>query len=213
MRSLFFVAAAAVLSSAACADAVAPVAQADEARAQGVQAAAIPPSGFPRYLPRDSIYTSQTPTEFLDAAPGWQVGTRFIPDYDGRFVGFRFYKAPNETGSHTAKLYTTFGQLVATANFTNETPSGWQRVTFTNVVYGQAGQEYYVTVNTNSKQAKTPGYFHLNGPIFRNWGAAYGGAYGQPIHAFPGSGSASSFFVDVYYRALICDEENTSNCY
>lgn len=212
MRSLFFVAAAAVLSSAACAEAVAPVAQADEAGAQGVQAAALP-IGRPRYLVRDSIYTSQTPTEFLDAAPGWQVGTRFIPHYDGRFVGYRFYKAPGETGSHTARLYTSSGLPVHSITFPAETPSGWQRVTFTSVVYGHAGEEYYVTVNTNSKQAKTPGYFHLNGPIFRNWGAAYGGAYGQPIHAFPGSGSASSFFVDVYYRALICDEENTSNCY
>lgn len=208
MRSLFFVAAAAaVLSSAACADAVAPVPQPD-----AVQAAELP-IGPPRYAPRDSIYTTQTPTEFLDAYPGWQVATRFIPDYDGRFAGYRFYKAPGETGSHTARLYTTSGQLVHWINFPAETPSGWQRVTFSTFVPGSAGEEYYITVNTNSKQAKAPGYFAFTGPILRNWGGAYGGAYGQPIHSFPSSGSASSFFVDVYYRPLLCDEYNTGNCY
>lgn len=206
MRSLFFLAAAAALSSAACADAVAPVAQPDAAQTAEL------PTG-PRYAARDSIYTSQTPSEFLDAYPGWQVGTRFIPDVDGRFTGYRFYKAPGETGSHTARLYNSAGQLLHSATFGSETASGWQRVTFTSLVYGYAGEEYYVTVNTNVKQAKAPGYFHLNGPIYRNWGAAYGGAYGQPINAFPSSGSSSSFFVDVYYRPLLCDEYNTANCY
>lgn len=208
MRSLFFLAAAAAaLSTAACADAVAPVAQPDAA-----QAAALPIDG-PRYGLRDSLYTYQTPSEFLDASPGWQVGTRFIPDYDGRFIGFRFYKAPGETGSHTARLYNSAGQLLHSATFGTETGSGWQRVTITTLVPGYAGEQYYVTVNTNAKQAKAPGYFHLNGPIYRNWGAAYGGAYGQPIHAFPSSGSASSFFVDVYYRTLLCDGINTLKCY
>lgn len=205
MRSLFLVAAAAALALAACSDAVAPGPE------QRASLALIPPSGAV-YGPRDSIYTSQTPTEFLDAEPGWQVGTRFIPDYDGRFVGYRFYKAPDETGSHTARLYNSAGQLLHQATFGPETPSGWQRVTFAGAVYGYTGEEYYVTVNTNTRQAKTPGYFYNYGPIFRPWGAAYGGAYGQPIHAFPANGSASSFFVDVYYRSLLCSDEITTNC-
>gem|GEM_PF-5597749 len=209
MRSLFYVAAVATLSLSACADAVTPDAQ---PRAPETGHAAELPGDKPIYALRDSIYTSQTPSEFLDAAPGWQVATRFIPDYDGKFTGYRFYKAPGETGSHTARLYTTSGFPVHQITFPAETPSGWQRVTFTTAVYGYAGEEYYITVNTNSKQAKTPAYFNNNGPIFRSWGAAYGGAYGQPIHAFPSSGSGSSFFVDVYYRALLCSETITENC-
>ncbi|HEU4881261.1 MAG TPA: hypothetical protein VFT45_03420, partial [Longimicrobium sp.] len=89
-----------------------------------------------------------------------------------------------------------------TATFGPETASGGQRVTFTSTVYGYAGHEYYITVNTNVKQAKTPAYFNNNGGIYRNWGGAYGGGYGQPINAFPSNGSGSSFFVDVYYRSL-----------
>lgn len=205
MRSLFLVATAAVLSLSACSDAVAPVPE------SGASQALIPPNG-PFYGPRDSIYTTQLPTEYLDASPGWQVATRFIPDYDGRFVGYRFYKAPGETGSHTARLYRTSGQLVHQITFGAETPSGWQRVTFATLVYGYAGEEYYITVNTNTKQAKTPAYFNNNGPIYRNWGGAYGGGYGQPIHAFPSNGSGSSFFVDVIYRPLLCGEEVTGNC-
>ena len=206
MRNLLFVAAAAALSLSACADAVAPIPQ-----PAGAHAAGGLPLG-PFYAPRDSIYTTQTPTEYLDASPGWQVATRFIPDVDGRFTGYRFYKAPGETGTHTARLYTSSGQLVHQATFSNETASGWQRVTFSNLVYGYAGQEYYITVNTNVKQSKTPAYFNNNGPIYRNWGAAYGGGYGQPINSFITSGSGSSFFVDVYYRGLICSEDYTTNC-
>jgi hypothetical protein len=210
MRSLLLVAAAAALSLSACADAVAPVPEPATFQPATAVAAALPLGPF--YVPRDSIYTSQTPSEYLDASPGWQVATRFIPDYDGKFTGYRFYKAPGETGTHTARLYTLSGQLVHTATFSGETASGWQRVTFTTPVYGSAGQEYYITVNTNVKQAKTPAYFNNNGAIFRNWGGAYGGGYGQPINAFPSSGSGSSFFVDVYYRALLCSEDFTENC-
>ncbi|HEU0300766.1 MAG TPA: DUF4082 domain-containing protein [Longimicrobium sp.] len=155
------------------------------------------------YAARDSFYTTQTPADVLDAAPGWEVGTRFITYVDGRITGFRFYKAPGECGSHTARLWNESGQQIASATFTNETASGWQRVT-TTAKFIPAGS-YMVSVNTNCKQAKTFAWFTNNGEIDRGWGTAYGGAYGQPTGSMPGSNSGSSFFVDVYFRERICE--------
>lgn len=198
----FFFAAAAALSLAACADAGSPV----EARS----AAGAGPS-LAIYGARDSIYTSQTPTSTLSALPdGWEVGTQFTPDYDGRVVGFRFWKAVGECGTHTARLWSPGGSQLASGTFT-ETASGWQRVSITGVSVA-AGTTYRVSVNTNCYQVKDFGYFTNNGPIFRNWGYADAGFYGQPIGSRPTTQSASSFFVDVYFRPLLCDEVIIDDC-
>jgi hypothetical protein len=154
------------------------------------------------YLVKDSIYTSQTPASTIEASGGWEVGTRFTPDCDGRVVGFRFWKAAGETGSHTARLWNSAGTQVAFGTFSGETASGWQRVNIT-AVNVSGGQTYLVSVNTNAWQVKTFAYFNSN-PINRPWGVADAGAYGQPTGVQPGTISGSSFFVDVYYRKLSC---------
>lgn len=203
MRS-FLLAAAAALALVACTDAVGP------GRQRSPEGAG--PS-LALYGSRDSIYTSQTPAEYLDAGPdGWQVGTRFQADYDGKITGYRFFKAPGETGTHTARLYNYQGQQIHSAQFANESASGWQRVSFLTTVPVIAGQSYYVTVNTNVKQAKTYAYFTQYGGITRSWGLAFRGAYGQPINAFPSTSSGSSFFVDVYFRPVQCDSVITQYC-
>ena len=48
------------------------------------------------------------------------------PDVSGNISGVRFYKAAGNTGVHTGSLWTSSGQLLATATFVNETASGWQ---------------------------------------------------------------------------------------
>ncbi len=183
--------ATAVLAMAACADT--PV---ETTSAEGAAPA------LDMFAARDSFYTSQSPADFLDAAPGWEVGTRFIMYVDGRVTGFRFYKAPGECGTHTARLWNSVGQQIASATFTNETASGWQRVTFTGILIYPG--EYMVSVNTNCKQAKTFAWFTNNGSIDRGWGEAIGGAYGQPTGSRPSTNSGSSFFVDIYFRERLC---------
>lgn len=183
--------AAAVLAVSACADTPVTTPIPED----------VPPA-LDVYAAKDSFYTTQTPTEFLDASPGWEVGTRFYTFVDGRITGFRFYKAPGECGTHTARLWNQSGQQIASATFSNETASGWQRVNAS--LFIPAGT-YMVSVNTNCKQAKTFAWFTNNGEIDRGWGAAYGGAYGQPTGSMPGSTSGSSYFVDVYFRERICE--------
>jgi Domain of unknown function (DUF4082)/Prokaryotic membrane lipoprotein lipid attachment site len=163
--------------------------------------------------PTDSIFTTQTPNETGYAAPGWQVGTEFTAEDTMLITGFRFYKASGETGTHTAKLYPRGDSLnvLASASFTSETSSGWQRKTLGSTVQIPPGN-YVVAVNTNTYQAKYGGYFSLNGSINRTDLTATGGRYGQPINKYPQSGSSSAFFVDVLYRSKLCNDEVDFPC-
>lgn len=163
--------------------------------------------------PTDSIYTTQTPNETGYAGPsGWQVATQFTAEDTLLITGFRYYKASGETGSHTARLYRLGNTTqIASAGFLNETASGWQRQTLGSTVQIPPGT-YLITVNTNTYQVKYGGYFAFNGSINRSDLEATGGAYGQPIHSYPGSGSASAFFVDVLYRPKLCNDDVDDPC-
>ena len=58
------------------------------------------------------------------------LGVKFRSDVNGFITGIRFYKGSANTGTHVGSLWTSGGQLLATATFTNETASGWQQVNF-----------------------------------------------------------------------------------
>lgn len=145
---------------------------------------------------RWSIFTSQQPQfTSLDATPGWEVATRFTTSRAARVVGFRWWKAENETGGHTATLWTENGVAVTSKPFVNETPSGWQSVTFSGPTL-TPGTRYRVSVNTNTRQVKTNGSLQ-NGPIVSGPLTADSSYYGQPLWRMPTSSSTSIFFVDV----------------
>lgn len=151
--------------------------------------------------PEESIFTSETPAQVLDAAPGWEVCTQFTPSVRGRVVGFRFWKAAGETGTHVGRLWNASGTQIGSATFTGETASGWQEVRF-NGPFIRAGYTYCVSVNTNVKQAKTFGYL-LGNPISSGNLYADFSYYGQPTGSLPTSGSYSTYFVDVIFREVI----------
>jgi hypothetical protein len=70
---------------------------------------------------------------------GVTLGVRVTVLRDGRISGVRFYKASTNTGTHIGALWSTSGQLLAQATFTNETTSGWQQVNFATPVAVKAG--------------------------------------------------------------------------
>jgi hypothetical protein len=144
-----------------------------------------------------NIFTHQTPTEYLDAAPGWEISTTFSSSISGRITGCRLYKAPGETGTHTCRIWSDSGQLLASATYSNEPASGWMSVTLPKSVNVTPGTEYRVSHNTNTQQAKTPG--GLSSPITHYSLTATGSSYGQPTGGFPTSGSQSLFFSDVRF--------------
>jgi hypothetical protein len=91
-----------------------------------------------------SIFTTQTPTGLTenDKIGGIELGVRFRSTIAGNVEGIKFYKTPGNTGTHTGQLYSFDGTLLASANFTNETDSGWQTVLFDSLVAINANTTY-----------------------------------------------------------------------
>ncbi|MGZ6636414.1 MAG: DUF4082 domain-containing protein [Solirubrobacteraceae bacterium] len=93
--------------------------------------------------PRDTVFDFATPSiiDGGDTQPG-ELGVKFTADSNGSILGIRFYKATTNTGTHIGNLWTSTGTRLASATFTNETPSGWQTVLFSSPVAITAGTTY-----------------------------------------------------------------------
>lgn len=90
-----------------------------------------------------SLFGALTPTTAsTDDTAAVTLGTRFTVAAGGFITGIRFYKGPDNTGTHTGTLYDADGVELATATFRNETATGWQTVTFSSAVPVVAGREY-----------------------------------------------------------------------
>ena len=63
-----------------------------------------------------------------------ELGVKFTSDTSGHITGIRFYKASTNTGTHVGNLWSSTGTLLASANFSGETASGWQQVNFSTPV-------------------------------------------------------------------------------
>ena len=97
-----------------------------------------------------------------------ELGVKFTADTSGFVTGVRFYKSAPNTGTHTGSLWSSTGTLLATANFTNETSSGWQQVTFSSPVAVTAGTTYVASYHTTTGHyAATSDYFY--GVTARRW--------------------------------------------
>ena len=84
-----------------------------------------------------------TPGTVTEADPGAvDLGVKFQASTNGTIVGIRFYKGPQNTGTHIGDLWSSSGTLLASATFTNETASGWQQVNFSTPVSITAGTTY-----------------------------------------------------------------------
>jgi hypothetical protein len=105
-----------------------------------------------------------------------EVGIRFRADQAGFITGIRFYKAPANQGTHIASLWSSGGQLLAQATFSQETASGWQQVNFTNPVAISANTVYIASYHApNGHYAQDTLYF------------AASGYDDPPLHALPNS--------------------------
>lgn len=89
-----------------------------------------------------------------------EIGTRFRSDVAGYVTAIRFYKAPLNTGTHTGRLWTNNGTLLATVTFSGETASGWQQMTLPNAVPIGANTTYVVTYHApNGHYTGTDNFF------------------------------------------------------
>ena len=91
------------------------------------------------------------------------VGVKFTSDVFGQVSAIRFYKASTNTGTHVGSLWSSSGQLLASATFTNETTSGWQTVTFSTPVTILPGTTYVAGYFAPSGHySATDAYFYAN---------------------------------------------------
>jgi hypothetical protein len=96
-----------------------------------------------------TLFTTQTPLVGNDT-DGFaeELGMKFTSTVPGQITAIRYWKAANDTGTHTARIWSSTGQLLASATFTNETASGWQQQALATPLTIAASTQYVVSVNS-----------------------------------------------------------------
>ena len=157
-----------------------------------------------------NIWTAATVPTVVDSGDSTTVelGVRFRSDVTGIITGIRFYKASTNTGTHIANLWTNTGTLLATAQFSGETASGWQQVSFNSPVTIAANTTYVASYFApGGHYSDTGSYFAGSGVDNAPLHALANGtdgpngvyAYGS-VSAFPASTfQSTNYWVDVVF--------------
>jgi len=150
------------------------------------------------------LFTSQTPigTSLTDNT-SYELGMKFLVDRPGKVSAIRYYKATNETGTHTGRIWSASGALLASVTFTGETASGWQQQALTTPLTLNAYTVYVVSVNANSFYVGTGNGLASAVQYADQSSVADGanGVYGSP-GAFPTqSYQNTNYFRDVDFNA------------
>jgi methionine-rich copper-binding protein CopC len=137
------------------------------------------------------------------------VGTKVRFDTKGQVTGVRFYKGPNNGGTHVGSLYSSTGTLLESGTFTGETASGWQTLTFASPVNVNANTTYVVAYFApQGHYSASPGYFGNNTATFNQLHAIADGVDGGNGVYMYGAGStfptntynANNYWVDVLWQ-------------
>lgn len=151
-----------------------------------------------------SLFSVQTPAAVgLRDGVNYELGMKFTATAAGLIKGIRFYKSPGETGTHTGKIYSSSGVLLASVVFSNETASGWQTQSLATPYAIAANTQYTVSVNTGNQYyvATNNGLAtQISSANLRNVVGA-NGVYG-PVGSRPTqSWLNSNYFRDVVFEA------------
>jgi hypothetical protein len=139
------------------------------------------------------IFSTATDAESVDSSSLGTVlnlGLSFIPVLNGYVKKVRFWKTTNNTGPHTASLYTINGSLLGQIPFTGETATGWQETSFTSSIPVTANNTYIVAYSTT----KNAGNFYYQQSSYY-FSSSYTSSYGVltvPPHV-GGTGSNGLF--------------------
>ncbi|MBK8175956.1 MAG: DUF4082 domain-containing protein [Rhodospirillales bacterium] len=153
--------------------------------------------------------SSATPSVITDPdTSSVELGVKFYSDVAGQVLGLRFYKGPQNTGSHPVSLWTSTGTKLATATSADETASGWQEVRFTQPVAISSGKTYVASYHSAGHYSTTPSYFAnwaSNGALHAPASSATGGngvyRYGSNVQFPNATWQASNYWVDVVFQA------------
>jgi len=133
-----------------------------------------------------------------------ELGFKFYSDVAGQVLGIRFYKGPQNTGTHTVSLWTLTGTLLASAASADETASGWQQVLFPKPVAINAKQQYVASYHTTGFYSTDHNYFSTGANSGSLHALASGAAGGNGVYKYSSSPTfpnqswqASNYWVDV----------------
>jgi hypothetical protein len=162
------------------------------------------PTAAPAPAGGETLLDNSTPAS-VDNNDGtsYELGMKFIPNVAGRITAIRFYKSPKETGSHTGKIYSSSGTLLASVAFTGETASGWQQQNLATPLALTAGSTYVVTVNTGANYyvSTTSGLATQKTSANLKTVVGSNGVFG-PVGSLPTqSWNNSNYFRDVVFTA------------
>ncbi|WP_283139122.1 DUF4082 domain-containing protein [Rhizohabitans arisaemae] len=147
------------------------------------------------------------PAVRTDSDPaGVVLGVKFRSTQNGWITGIRFYKGPQNTGTHVGTLWAADGTKLAEATFANESTAGWQQVNFTTPVQVTAGTTYVASYRAPvGKYSHTPNVFNNGGvdsPPLRALASGEDGpnsVYRYGANAFPTNASNANYWVDVVF--------------
>jgi hypothetical protein len=149
---------------------------------------------------------------------GIELGLKFRSDVAGVVNGARFWKSSGTTGPLSAQLWSSSGQLLATAAFAplaNSNLTGWLQVMFPNPIQISANATYIIayhttssnisyTANTFSSAGTNNGALHAlqNGTDGPNGVFSYDTVAGQPSFPNQYNGQAPFYWVDVVFNEV-----------
>ena len=135
-----------------------------------------------------------------------EVGVKLRSDEAGYISAVRFYKQPNNVGTHVGHVWSASGQLLAEAEFTSETASGWQQADLASPVPIAPNTTYVVSYHSSlGFFPMTPWALSLGldrAPLHAPSDAVAGGngVYRYGPSGFPDqSFNATSYWVDAVF--------------
>lgn len=149
-----------------------------------------------------SIFAADVVPDDADvfASAGRTFGTRFKTTKSGNITAIRFYKDANETGAQIGELWSDGGDLLASVNFPEGLPSGWQTQSLSSPIAINADTFYVVSVSNNSKYGRK--WYEsteiISGDLIAEARGFYGWAENFPIQQ---EGSIRNYLRDVVFEA------------
>lgn len=159
----------------------------------------------------ENLFGSSVPAVIADPdASAVELGVQFKPAVAGKVTGVRFYKGTGNTGTHSGSIWSSTGTKLATKNFSGESATGWQTVTFTTPVNVTAGSTYtasyfaprgHYAVSNPFAWPKTSGNLTGVKGVYR-----YGSTSGFPTSSY----QTSNYWVDVTFSADVTAPPSTT---
>ncbi len=162
----------------------------------------------------ETIWPSTAVPVVADGGPdsAAELGVKFRSDVAGWVTGIRFYKHAFNTGMHVGNLWSSGGTRLATATFSGESASGWQRVNFATPVAISANTVYVASyLCPQGHYADDRNYFSGRGvdnPPLHALATGVAGpnsvyAYGTTSRFPTQTYAATNYWVDLVFSATL----------